>query len=80
MLVFIMWLFPGPVNLLRTNLPGELRLAPQALSPVWHALSLFLLFINVVLHAVHMLQGRRMPSGAQLCCVVELDVEASVQG
>ena len=37
---------PTPINSLRTSLPGELRLAPHAPSPGWHA-SLLLLLLSL---------------------------------
>ena len=40
---FTLCLFLAPIKSLRTSLPGELRLAPHAPSPGWHALLLLLL-------------------------------------
>ena len=34
-LVFTISLFPAPIKLLRTSLPGELRLAPHTPTPGW---------------------------------------------
>ena len=42
-LTFTICLFPAPINLLRTSLPGELRLAPHAPNPCWHMFLVLLL-------------------------------------
>ena len=42
-------LFPVPIKSLRTSLPGELRLAPRAPSPGWHASLLLSLLILLCL-------------------------------
>ena len=44
-LTFIICLFSAPIKSLRTSLPGELRLAPYALSLDWHTFPLSLLVI-----------------------------------
>ena len=47
-LTFTICLFPAPVKSLRLSMPGELRFAPHAPSPGWHAVFLLLIITTVI--------------------------------
>ena len=47
-LMFVIGVVPAPIKMLRTCLPGKLRLAPQAPSLGWHLIPIIVIVIRLV--------------------------------